>query len=174
MKQAEINKDTIRVTVKNLGQAKALLEKFGVPAAKHNLFIRKDRASNDRFVYLKSACGSLAAAAPLLPTATGDEFKGTCKTCGICEDRRNKLIALRVTLNEKGLCKDCENKTPIAASNQAQKKVSVASFMRGLILAGKTNDEVFAAAQKELKIDGAKKNYPAWYRAELKRNGRIA
>lgn len=36
-----------------------------------------------------------------------DEFQGTCKKCGICEDRGIQFPALRVVLDVNGLCEDC-------------------------------------------------------------------
>lgn len=48
-------------------------------------------------------------------------------------------------------------------------RVTVASFMRDLISKGKTNEQVFAAAQKRFGIGDEKKHYPGWYRAQLKR-----
>jgi len=50
-------------------------------------------------------------------------------------------------------------------------RVSVSSVARELILAGKSNTEVFAALQKQFKLDDKKKSYPAWYRADMTRKG---
>ena len=54
------------------------------------------------------------------------------------------------------------------------KHESVASFIRQLITVGKTNEEVFAAAQKLFKLPDSKKSYPCWYRAEMIRKSRAA
>jgi len=52
-------------------------------------------------------------------------------------------------------------------------KRTVSSVARGLIVAGKTNDEVWAALKSEFKLDDSKKSYPAWYRRECKTKGLI-
>jgi plasmid maintenance system antidote protein VapI len=49
----------------------------------------------------------------------------------------------------------------------------VASTARELIAAGKTNEQVWAALQKQFDLPESKKNYPAWYRADCKRKGLI-
>ena len=64
-----------------------------------------------------------------------------------------------------------KTKAPKAAK---EKTVTLASFMRGLIEAGKNNDEVFAAAVKEFGIGDEKKHYPSWYRSEMKRKSNAA
>lgn len=48
---------------------------------------------------------------------------------------------------------------------------TVSAVARQLILDGKTNKEVWAIIQPQFKLDDSKKHYPAWYRAELRRNG---
>ena len=50
---------------------------------------------------------------------------------------------------------------------------SVSAAMRRLILAGKTNDEVWAEVKKSHKLDDSKKSYPAWYRNQLKKSGQL-
>jgi hypothetical protein len=54
------------------------------------------------------------------------------------------------------------------------RKPSVASVARGLILAGKTNEEVFGALHKQFELPEEKKHYPAWYRAQLVREEKKA
>jgi hypothetical protein len=60
-----------------------------------------------------------------------------------------------------------------AAKKSAGSKRTVSSVARELIVAGKTNDEVWSALQKEFKLDDSKKSYPAWYRRECKAKGLI-
>jgi hypothetical protein len=60
-------------------------------------------------------------------------------------------------------------------SNEKKPKATVASFMRDLISRKKTNEQVFAAARKAFGakvITDAKKGYPAWYRAQMKRDAK--
>src|SRR5579863_2437070 len=55
-------------------------------------------------------------------------------------------------------------KTPKGAqAKKAKDKRTVTSVARELIIAGKTNEEVWDALVKEFKLDDGKKSYPAWY-----------
>jgi hypothetical protein len=60
------------------------------------------------------------------------------------------------------------------AKAPAAKRVGVSQTARDLILAGKTNAEVWAVLQAQFKLDDGKKHYPTWYRSELKRKGLLA
>ena len=84
-------------------------------------------------------------------------------------DGDGKVIATVPAEKAKG--KAAKTKAPKAAK---EKTVTLASFMRGLIEAGKNNDEVFAAAVKEFGIGDEKKHYPSWYRSEMKRKSNAA
>jgi len=53
------------------------------------------------------------------------------------------------------------------------KRVTVSSVAEALILAGKTNAQVFAVLKRRFKLDESKKHYPGWYRARLVRQGRM-
>jgi len=46
---------------------------------------------------------------------------------------------------------------------------SVASTIRDLIKAGKSNEQIWAIVKPKFTLDDAKKNYPAWYRSQLNR-----
>jgi hypothetical protein len=48
-------------------------------------------------------------------------------------------------------------------------KLSCSSVAKELILAGKTNQEVWDVISKQFKLDTTKKHYPTWYRCQLKR-----
>lgn len=54
------------------------------------------------------------------------------------------------------------------------KRQGVSSMARDLILAGKTNQEVWASIKEAFNLDDNKKHYPSWYRCELKRAGKLA
>lgn len=60
------------------------------------------------------------------------------------------------------------------AAKKAAKRVGISQTARDLILAGKTNAEVWAVLQAQFKLDDGKKHYPTWYRSELKRKGLLA
>jgi hypothetical protein len=53
-------------------------------------------------------------------------------------------------------------------------RISVSSVAESLILAGKTNAEVWTAIKEQFKLDDTKKSYPTWYRCRLKRQGKLS
>jgi len=63
-----------------------------------------------------------------------------------------------------------EKKQPAAKKDS---KRTVSTVARELIVAGKTNLEVWAVIQKEFDLDDSKKSYPAWYRSDCKRKGLV-
>lgn len=67
-----------------------------------------------------------------------------------------------------------EPKAPKTPKAPKERRVSVSSVAEALILAGKTNEEVFAELKAQFKLDDAKKSYPSWYRCRLKRQGKTA
>lgn len=60
-----------------------------------------------------------------------------------------------------------------AAKPDQERQPTVASVCRELLLAGKTNAEVWAVVQPQFSLDDAKKTYPSWYRSELRRQGKL-
>jgi hypothetical protein len=60
-----------------------------------------------------------------------------------------------------------------APAEPAAPKVTVASRCRELVLEGKTNQEIWAIVQPEFDLPAEKKSYPGWYRAQLKREGKV-
>lgn len=64
-------------------------------------------------------------------------------------------------------------KTEKPAKAAKEPKHTVSSVARDLIVAGKTNAEVWEVISKEFNLDDGKKGYPAWYRADCKRKGLI-
>lgn len=53
------------------------------------------------------------------------------------------------------------------------KRVGISQTARDLILAGKTNQEVWEVLKEAFNLDDSKKHYPTWYRCELKRTGKL-
>lgn len=51
------------------------------------------------------------------------------------------------------------------------KRESISQTARDMILAGKTNEEVWAALQQLFNLDHSKRHYPTWYRCEMRRKG---
>lgn len=63
-------------------------------------------------------------------------------------------------------------KTTTAKSSKREGTVSAVA--RQLILEGKSNADVWSALKSQFNLDDSKKHYAAWYRAELRRAGRLA
>ena len=59
-------------------------------------------------------------------------------------------------------------------TTKTQPKKSIAATCRELILAGKTDDEIWPVLKKTFKMDDSKRRYIAWYRSEVKRKGQPA
>ena len=62
-------------------------------------------------------------------------------------------------------------KAKVTEATQKQPKATVSGVARDLIKQGKTNEQVWAQLQAQFKLDDSKKHYPAWYRAQMKRDG---
>lgn len=57
-----------------------------------------------------------------------------------------------------------------------EKRTTISSLCRDMILDGATNAEIFAKLQEtygEERFDQDKRHYPAWYRCELRRKGAL-
>lgn len=67
-----------------------------------------------------------------------------------------------------------EPKPAPAKEPKPAKRTGISQTARDLILAGKTNVEVWALLQAQFGLDDGKKHYPTWYRSELKRKGLLA
>lgn len=59
---------------------------------------------------------------------------------------------------------------PVVQDKPAKAK-GVSAVARELILAGRTNQEVWAVIKEAFNLDDSKKHYPTWYRCEMKRKG---
>ena len=59
------------------------------------------------------------------------------------------------------------------AADPKKDRVSVSSTCREMILAGKTNEQIWKVIQKEFNLDDSKKYYPAWNRSDMKKRGLI-
>lgn len=58
-----------------------------------------------------------------------------------------------------------------AAKAEKPKRAGISQLARDLILAGRTNQEVWAVLKDSFNLDDSKKHYPTWYRCEMKRKG---
>lgn len=62
---------------------------------------------------------------------------------------------------------------PVVKSGKPAKAKGVSAVARELILAGRTNQEVWAVIKEAFNLDDSKKHYPTWYRCEMKRKGQL-
>lgn len=62
---------------------------------------------------------------------------------------------------------------PVVKSDKPAKAKGVSAVARELILAGRTNQEVWAVIKEAFNLDDSKKHYPTWYRCEMKRKGQL-
>lgn len=63
-------------------------------------------------------------------------------------------------------------KVPVSTETKP-KRTGISATARELILAGKTNQEVWAELKQQFDLDDSKKHYPTWYRCEMKRKGQL-
>lgn len=82
-----------------------------------------------------------------------------------------KQAAAKPAKAEKPATKAAPKAEKQPAKREAARTVSTVA--RELIVAGKTNPEVWAVIQKEFDLDDSKKSYPAWYRSDCKRKGLV-
>ena len=61
-----------------------------------------------------------------------------------------------------------------APKDPGKPKVTITSVAKAAILAGDTNEKVWAKLQNQFGLPDSRKNYPAWYRAAMKRSGELA
>ena len=138
----------------------AILKKKGVPVKGYGAYIEKVEGG---FV-LKD---HLAATLTLAPSPTTTTTTVTSPVEPTPAPTAKKKKAVKPTA-QPVVVTPVEKPVKVAAAT-----VSVASFMRDLILAGHTNEEVWKAAQAAYGLDAKKRGYPAWYRTELRRKGAL-
>jgi hypothetical protein len=64
-------------------------------------------------------------------------------------------------------------KAAAPAQSKKVRRVSVSSVAEGLLLAGKSNAEVWTALKAKFRLDDKKRHYPTWYRCRLQRMGKL-
>lgn len=82
------------------------------------------------------------------------------------------LESLKQAAAKPAKAKSAPKSAPKAEKQPAAKR-AVSTVARELIVAGKTNLEVWAVIQKEFDLNDSKKSYPAWYRSDCKRKGLV-
>lgn len=85
-----------------------------------------------------------------------------------------KKVAKKAKAKPKKVVKKSAKKVKAKKESKRTRAHSVTSVAKELILAGSTNDEVWAAISKEFGLDyETKGHYPGWYRAKMVRDGDI-
>ncbi len=157
--------------------ATSALRKLGVNARDYNLFISKDDTGTILIVDLGAAESHVAAqAAPdeLPQTTLADEpseqkHNHPGGDLGLISDAINPPAAKKIRRAKKVGGKKLNGaKTPSLG-----REGSVSFVARSLIMAGKTNQEVWDAISVEFQLGDSKRLYPAWYRRELKLKGML-
>lgn len=64
--------------------------------------------------------------------------------------------------------------SPVAAAPKPEKRQSISQLAEELLLAGRTNPEVWAELKAKFRLGDDKKHYPSWFRSRLRRQGRLA
>lgn len=129
---------------KTRDSATSMLRKIGVQARDYNLFIEK---MSDGQVACKVALAEMHLESLKNPAPKAAEPK-------------TKAVKAVKTAKK-------------AAAEPKAKRAGISATARELILAGKTNQEVWAILKEQFNLDDSKKHYPTWYRCEMKRNGQL-
>lgn len=128
---------------KTRDSATSLLRKLGIKARDYNFFIEK-MADGRIACQVGRAVTHLETLKNLVPKTSAGATKTT---------------------------KTTKTKTTDSATGSASKTEGVSAMARRLILAGHTNQEVWATIKEAFNLDDSKKHYPTWYRCEMKRKG---
>lgn len=87
-----------------------------------------------------------------------------------CEAEKVKAQA---QANARGVAVDGVAPVKKVKAPRANGGASVASVARDLVVAGKTNEEIFAVLAKDFNLPESKRSYPAWYRNSCVKKGLI-
>ncbi len=129
--------------------ATSVLRKMGVEKEKYNDFITVDKNQ----VYLDLSAAEAYLAAKMLK-----EQESAAKKSLVGDIQKASVV--------KGVDKEVKKTIKVG-------KESVSGVCQQLILAGKTNAEVWAVIKDQFKLGDDKKYYPSWNRSFLKRTGKL-
>lgn len=153
--------------VKTRDAATAVLRKLGVNSRDYNLFIKKVEGGLEVNVEL--------ATAHTKSMAVENKFNAAEESVALKDlnPETHPIDAENVKSWEMKSQKKAKTKKAPKSKLLRPERVSVSSIAEGLIIAGKTNQEVWAVIKERFKLDDTKKSYPAWYRGRLRRKGII-
>lgn len=142
---------------KTRDSATSMLRKMGVQAKDYNSFIKVltdgtyacHVAKAEMYLISRNKTAAIAEVGNPAPEATSAKAKE----------------AARIAKNKAGRA--------VQAEEPKNKRGGVATMARELILAGKTNKEIWDALKQAFDLDDSKRHYPAWYRSEMRRKGLV-
>ena len=148
-----------------------ILKSMGMPKSEYNHYITK---KNDKHIldyvgaqaFLKRAEAKVTAATQ--PDTLPAENKSTESTeatvlASLAAKGKKKAAAAAAVIPPA---------KPAKAKKEAgEKRVTVSSVARELILKGLDNQKIFDQLHEQFGLDVSKKWYPAWYRSDMRRKG---
>lgn len=158
-------------TVTRRDSATAILRKIGIKPRDYNLFI--EVTADDKFAV------KVGAAEKHLKDLAGPSPKELKDRA----EQEAKVIELRAKLKRK-----VESEKAAKANKEAYRAAKVvvnpiteapapgescASYSRRMITAGHSNAELWAALVKHFQLDEGKRGYPAWYRWQMYKAGKV-
>ena len=120
-------------------------------------------------------------------TKTRDAATAQLRKLGIAKEFYNKFIthheggfSVELGAAKKFLeppkttkTKTAKAKRDVKLDGVTRREDTVSARARQLILEGLANKDVFAKLKEEFNLPETKKSYPAWYRSELRRQGKL-
>lgn len=147
--------------------ATATLRKMGINSRDYNLFIKANATHPENFdLDLGLAQAHLIKLADLAEGPNKRPVKTTTKPL---TEAQYQAEANRIANEKPAKAAKAEKKVKAAKTHAGEDSVS--AVMRQMLLAGKTNLEVWEHCQPLFNLDEKKRGYPAWYRTELKNKG---
>ena len=115
-------------------------------------------------------------------TKTRDAATAQLRKLGVTKEFYNKFItrheggfSVELGAAKKFLepAKTAKTKRDVKRDGVTRREDTVSARARQLILEGLANKDVFTKLQEEFNLPETKKSYPAWYRSELRRQGKL-
>lgn len=142
-------------TVKTRDSATTILRKLGVNSRDYNLYIQKTDAGIfivDEAMARKAVVGEV-----------------------VIDLVKSKDVELKpAPTKEPVISRTAVVQKMIDSTKPKEKRPTISSMSEELLIAGKTNAEVWAAIKGKFNLGDDKKHYPSWFRSRLRRKGKLA
>lgn len=155
--------------VRTRDAATSLLRKLGLKPRDYDFFIEKT-SDGQLAVQVARAEAHLKS----LPQASAQALR-EAHDATVTQAERDEFVAMAAAVTE---VQSAGRRLAMAANAAAETKQpraervnTCSAVARALIRAGKTNAEVWAAIKTQFNLDDKKRGYPAWYRADLRKQG---